>query len=104
MATDKPDPSHEFASGKRRIALTRVYVKMTCPDLDQSTRTRLANLILLLMDNHGNLPQQKITDAQIVEMVWRNSQCVHNQTGRCPLLVFGKQLAEEINEFFGEKE
>jgi len=37
-------------------------------------------------------------------MVWRNSQCIHNQTGRCPLLVFGRQLAEEINEFFREEE
>jgi hypothetical protein len=46
------------------------------------------------------MPQRRITDAQVVEMVWRNSQCLHNQTGRCPLLLFGRQLAEEINEFF----
>jgi hypothetical protein len=48
------------------------------------------------------LPQKKITDAYAVEMVWRHSQCVLNQTGRCPLLVFGRQLADEINEFFKE--
>jgi hypothetical protein len=34
----------------------------------------------------------------------RHSQCALNQTGRCPLLVFGRQLAEEINEFFAEEE
>jgi hypothetical protein len=50
------------------------------------------------------LPQRKITDPQAVEMVWRHSQCVLNQTGKCPLLVFGRQLAEEINEFFTEDE
>jgi hypothetical protein len=101
LAKDKPDPSREFASGKRRVALTRVYLKMTCPDLDQSTRIKLADSILALLDGEDCvMPQRRITDAQVVEMVWRNSQCLHNQTGRCPLLLFGRQLAEEINEFF----
>ena len=27
-----------------------------------------------------------------------------NQTGKYPLLIFGRQLAEEINEFFSEDE
>ena len=58
-------------------------------------------MILALIDGEDRrLPQKKITDAQAVEMVWRHSQCVLNQTGRCPPLVFGRQLAEEINEFF----
>ena len=105
MAKAETDPSREFASGERRVALTRVYLKMTCPDLDQNTRTRLADAILGVLDGEDcAIPQRKITDAQIVEMVWRNSQCVHNQTGRCPLLVFGRQLADELNEFFGEEE
>lgn len=42
MAKDKPDPIREFTSGERRVALTRVYLKMTCPDLDQHGRTELA--------------------------------------------------------------
>ena len=48
-------------------------------------------------------PRRQITDAQIVELVWAHSQCVHNQTGKCPLLIFGKQLADALNEvlFFG---
>jgi hypothetical protein len=50
------------------------------------------------------LPQKNITDAQIVEMVWRHSQCILNQMGKCPLLVFGNQLADELNEFFGADE
>jgi hypothetical protein len=94
-------PENETNPAQRRIALTRVYLRMACPDTDNSTRTKLAGSILALI--HGEdraIPQRKIADAQVVEMVWRNSQCVHNQTGKCPLLVFGKQLAEEINEFF----
>jgi hypothetical protein len=77
---------------------------MACPDVDQSTRAKLAGSILALLDDKDwRLPQKKITDAQVVEMVWRHSQCVLNQRGRCPLLIFGKQLAEEINEFFTEE-
>ena len=95
---------NETNSAKRRTALTQVYLKMACPDIDHSTRTKLADSILELIDDQNTAtPQKKIADAQIVEMVWRHSQCVLNQTGRCPLLVFGRQLAEEINEFFKEE-
>ena len=48
-------------------------------------------------------PKRRITDAQVVELVWAHSQCVHSQTGKCPLLIFGKQLAEALNEFFWEE-
>lgn len=48
-------------------------------------------------------PRRRITDAQVVEMVWANSQCVKNQVGHCPLLVFGKQLADELNKFFWDE-
>lgn len=93
------------AAAQRRFALTLAYLKMACPDIDQSTRTKLADSILALIDDQDRaMPQPKIADAQIAEMVWRYSQCVLNQTGRCPLLVFGGQLAEEINEFFAEEE
>jgi hypothetical protein len=90
---------------QRRIALTGAYLKVVCPGVNQSTRTKLADSILALIDGEDRtLPQRKTTDPQAVEMVWRHSQCVLNQTGKCPLLVFGRQLAEEINEFFTEDE
>ena len=92
-------------NAQRRIALTSAYLKVICPGIDQSNRTKLADSILAILDGEDSrLPQKKITDAQVVEMVWRHSQCVLNQTGRCPLLIFGKQLAEEINECFAEEE
>ena len=90
---------------RRRIALTWVYLKMACPHIENSSRAKLANSILELIDGKDSaIPQNKITDAHAVEMVWRHSQCVLNQTSKCPLLVFGRQLAEEINEFFAEEE
>ena len=89
----------------RRTALTSAYLKVIYPGIDRSNRTSLVDSILALIDGEDRrLPQKKITDPQAVEMVWRHSQCVRNQTGRCPLLIFGRQLAEEINEFFGEEE
>jgi hypothetical protein len=82
-----------------------VYLKVAFPHIDQSRRIRLVDSILTLIDGGGcSLPQKRITDPQAVEMVWRNSQCVLNQTGRCPLLIFGKQLADELNEFFAQEE
>jgi hypothetical protein len=98
-------PCHEFCSGHRRDALTRVYLKMTCPDSDPRTRATHADSIHALLDGEGRpTPKRSISDPQVVEMVWRQSQCVLNQTGRCPLLIFGRQLAEEMNEFFAKEE
>ena len=92
---------NEPNAAQRRIALTSAYLKVIYPGIDQSNRTRLVDSILALIDGENRrLAQKKVTDAQVVEMVWRHSQCVRNQTGKCPLLVFGRQLAEEINEFF----
>jgi hypothetical protein len=74
---------------------------MTCPDLDASMRTELADLVIALVNGEsGRSQQRKITDAQVTEMVWRNMQCINHT---CPMLLFGKQLAEELNEFFLEK-
>jgi hypothetical protein len=48
--------------------------------------------------------RKRITDAQIVELVWAHSQCIHTQKGKCPLLIFGKQLADVLNEFYSEED
>jgi hypothetical protein len=47
-------------------------------------------------------PRKTITPAAVYEMITRNSQCVLNQTGRCPLVVFSQQFCEELNSFFEE--
>jgi hypothetical protein len=95
---------NEINPAQRRIALTLAYLKVVCPGIDLSTRRRLVDSILALMDGEDlAMRQRRITDAQVVEMVWRHSQCVLNQTGRCPLLVFGRELADELNEFFTQE-
>jgi hypothetical protein len=52
----------------------------------------------------GNIPPRRISDAQTVAIVWEHSQCVHSRAGKCPLLVFGRELAGELNAFFSEED
>jgi hypothetical protein len=47
-------------------------------------------------------PKREITPAALYELFERHSQCVFDQSGRCPLLVFTQQMCEEINQFFNE--
>lgn len=68
------------------------------PDLDFKELEKLAQRILALGDEESGLP--KITDMEVTALVWSNSQCVKAQSGTCPLLIFGKQLADRLNEFF----
>jgi hypothetical protein len=97
--------SHEMNAAERRMVLTLAYLRAICPGIGHSTRTRLVDSILALIDGDDRrLPQKKITEAQAVEIVWRHSQCVLNHTGRRPLLVFGRQIADELNEFFAPEE
>jgi hypothetical protein len=92
----------ESNAAQRRIALTLAYLEVICPDIDHSRRIEIANSILsVICDKGRGLPQKKITDPQAVEMVWRNMQCINS---RCPLLIFGKQLADELNEFFAPED
>jgi hypothetical protein len=49
-------------------------------------------------------PRRKITERDAVELVWKHSQCIHTQWGKCPLLIFGRQLAEALNEYFWSDE
>jgi hypothetical protein len=91
----------------RELAHTRVVAALTCvnalcPSLDLSGKRMMVKQILTLSDaKDRSSPRKQITDAQVTEMVWRNMQCINR---RCPMLLFGNQLAAEINEFFAEEE
>lgn len=100
-------PSHAAkatsALAERRVVAVLACLKVLRPSADRSTQRRLATEILVLVRGGDRLiPQKTITPAAVYEMITRNSQCVLDQTGRCPLLVFTKQLCEELNEFFRE--
>jgi hypothetical protein len=91
----------------RELAQTRVVAVLTCvnelcPNLDLSGKRRMVEQILTLSAGKDrSIRPKQITAAQVTEMVWRNMQCINH---RCPMLLFGKQLSDEINEFFAEAE
>jgi hypothetical protein len=88
---------------QRRVMAVLACLKVLCPSADLDTRRELASKILTLAHSQDRpVPRKMITPAAVYEMFTRNSQCVLNQKGRCPLLVFTKQICEELNEFFGE--
>ncbi len=72
------------------------------PNADHRELKKLAQAILDLGRNEENeaAPPLQINEAQVWEAVWANSQCVMAQRDKCPLLIFGKQLADELNQFF----
>ena len=56
---------------------------------------------------HGAIlsePKRELTPAALYELFERHSQCVFDQSGKCPLLVFTQQMCWEINEFFNGEE
>ena len=100
-ASAEQSASSELA--QRRVMAVLACLKELCPSADSSAQQLLANQILMLVDgNDLAVPQRLITPAALYEMFTRNSQCVLNRTGRCPLLVFTKQFCEELNEFLKE--
>jgi hypothetical protein len=89
------------ALAERRVVAVLECLKVLCPSADPPMRRQLATKILTLVNGEDSPVLQKmITPAAAYEMITRNSQCVLNQAGRCPLLVFSHQLCEELNEFF----
>ena len=97
---DDPELKLAITSAKWKAAAAVHCAAVLRPDLDESALRELANGILTLGDRQGRtIPRQRITNAQAIEMVWANMQCI---APNCPLLVFGNQLAYEINEFFSE--
>ena len=56
---------------------------------------------------HGGIlktPKPELTPAALYELFERHSQCVLDQSGKCPLLVFTRQMCDELNEFFNGEE
>jgi hypothetical protein len=56
---------------------------------------------------HGGIlktPKRELTPAALYELFERHSQCIHDQSGKCPLLVFTRQMCDELNEFFNGEE
>jgi len=87
----------------RKRAAQRVEAVWTClnvlrPDLPLAERKELAIKVLDLCRGETE-PAVRINAAQVQEIVWRNLQCVNRH---CPMLLFSREIADELNEFFNE--
>jgi hypothetical protein len=75
------------------------------PDLKGEYKKELARKMLSLVDGKDRTqprrPAKQISPAQVEEIVWANLQCIHP---KCPVLLFSKQISEEMNEYFCEKQ
>jgi hypothetical protein len=79
-------------------------LNVLCPNLEGEAKKELARKMLTLADGKDRskprCPAKQIGPAQIEEIMWANIQCTYS---KCPMLLFSKQIAEEINEFFREE-
>ena len=82
----------------RRVEAAWTCVNVLCPDLSLDDRKSLAKRFLDLGDEGHEAPRPtQISPAQVSEMVWRNSKCANRY---CSQVLFSRELADELNEFF----
>ncbi len=92
----------------RELAARRVEAALTCldilrPNLALADRKALAAKLLDLCrgEIQAVAKMTEITPAQVQEIVWRNSQCANHY---CSMVLFSREIAEELNEFFRQEE
>jgi hypothetical protein len=93
-----------------QLARLRVEAVWRCisildPDLKGEAKLEMARKMLTLVDGKDRTqpppPAIRITAAQVEGIIWANIQCINP---RCPMLLFSKQIADELNEFFMPEE
>jgi hypothetical protein len=84
-----------------RVLAAWQCVSVLRPDLIPADKQNLARELLQVSASFGQprepVSNPRITAAQVIDMVWRNSQCIQRS---CPMLLFADTLADELNEFF----
>lgn len=68
------------------------------PRAELAERRKLAADMLSLCA--GRKPE-RITPEALGELIRRSAVCVHDQSGKCPLVLFTQVMAWELNVFFG---
>lgn len=94
----------QFQAVRERREILLECVNRISPKIDEARKRQLVDGMLRLFEaTEGDVPPRRISDAQAVAMVWEHSQCIHSRAGKCPLLVFGRELSCELNAFFSEE-
>jgi hypothetical protein len=92
-----------ITSARWKAAAALYCANVLRPDLDETGKRKLVNEILTVADRQDRtIPRPQIMAAAVEEMFFQHAQCIYP---KCPLLLFSKQLADELNQFFnGEGE
>jgi hypothetical protein len=92
-----------------RLAAVRAEAAWRCvsvlaPDLKSQAKLDMARRVLTVVDgkdrSQPRSPAKRITPAQVEAIVWANMQCINPH---CPMLLYSKQIAEELNEFLNRE-
>ena len=82
----------------RRVEAAWNCVNVLRPDLSLEGRKDLARQFLDLgRDDYRPPAPIRITPAQVSEIFWQHSQCANRY---CSQVLFSRELADELNEFF----
>jgi hypothetical protein len=89
-------------AARQRVEAVWTCLGVLCPDLTLEAKIALGEKMLDLSRGEPQKPPRiKITSAQVQEIVWRNSQCANRY---CSMVLFSREIAEELNEFFKQEE
>jgi hypothetical protein len=103
MSRDRKQRAAIKELAARRVEAVWACIGILCPDLPLPERKSLATKVLDLC--RGESPEVakriEITPAQVQELVWRHSQCANRY---CSMVLFSREMADELNEFFFPEE
>ena len=99
MSRDRRNRAATKEHAALRVGAVWTCLGVLCPDLPLVERKVLAEKVLDL--TRGEIPpvpkRIEISSAQVQELVWQHSQCANRY---CSMLLFSREMAEELNEFF----
>jgi len=96
---DSGKPSDERVEACLRAYLVFECIPIIAPKADADRRRRLADEILSIC--RGTERRVRMTPGLLSELLRTHASCVHDQEGRCPLLVSTSSLCWEINNAVG---
>jgi hypothetical protein len=90
-------------AARQRVDAVWTCLDVLCPDMALKAKNVLAEKVLDLSRGEEQKPPPRImiSPAQVSSIIWPNMQCVNP---RCPMLLFTREIAEELNEFFKGEE
>jgi hypothetical protein len=101
--SERPEvPAAIKLATRQRVKAVWTCLDILCPDLALEAKKVIARKALNLnREKEQKLPRIMITPAQVASIIWPNMQCVNPY---CSMVLFTREIAEELNEFFKGEE